>query len=150
MTQVPPVNVPAGDDTDDELEEDPTAGPSASQHGGDAGTNPFPFSPARSEAAQNISPEAMMIMMQQMTQAAAAASQAAVAAVSALSREAAPVPGSTTSGFSDANRILNRPDEFGSSSHDHDLAIWQEWAHGFKSWLIFADAAVEPELQSRM
>ena len=86
MTQVPPVNVPAGDDTDDELEEDPTAGPSASQHGGDAGTNPFPFSPARSEAAQNMGPEAMMIMMQQMTQAAAAASQAAVAAVSALSR----------------------------------------------------------------
>eukprot|EP00439_Symbiodinium_sp_Y106_P028094 s9908_g3.t1 len=82
----------------------------------------------------------MMIMMQQMTQAAAAASQAAVAAV-------APVPGSTTSGFSDANRILKRPDEFGSSSHDHDLAIWQEWAHGFKSWLIFADAAFEPELQ---
>ena len=87
------------------------------------------------------------MMMQQMTQAAAAASQAPVAAVSALSRDAAPVTGSTTSAFSDANRIPKRPDEFGSSSHDHDLAIWQEWAHGFKSWLIFADAAFEPELQ---
>ena len=146
MAQVPPVTVPAGNDTDDDLEADPFAGPSASQHGGDAGTNPFPFSPTHSAAAHSMGPEAMMVMMQQMTQAAAAASQAAVAAVSALNRDAVPVPGSTTAGFSDANRILKRPDEFGSSSHDHDLAIWQEWAHGFK-WLIFADAAFEPELQ---
>ena len=44
---------------------------------------------------------------------------------------------SSTAGFSDANRILNRPSCFGSLSHDYDLLAWFDWAgrmhskHGF-------------------
>ncbi|CAE7877304.1 unnamed protein product, partial [Symbiodinium necroappetens] len=75
-----------------------------------------------------------------------AASEAATAAVMALTRNSAQA-GSSTQGYSDANRILRRPDEFGSANFDYDLAVWQEWLHGFKSWLVFADAKFESELQ---
>ena len=56
----------------------------------------------------------MQLLMAQMVETAQAASQAAQAAVSR--------PANTTAGFADANKILNRPNEFGSSSHDQDLA----------------------------
>ena len=80
----------------------------------------------------------MQLLMAQMVETAQAASQAAQAAVSR--------PANTTAGFADANKILNRPNEFGSSSHDQDLAGWAEWSHSFRTWLVFAESDFEVDL----
>ena len=45
--------------------------------------------------------------------------------------------------FSEANKVLNRPSEFGSLSHEADLAAWQDWSHSFRTWLTFADGEYE-------
>ena len=54
---------------------------------------------------------------------------------------------SSSSGFSDANKVLNRPDGFGSTSHESDLSAWQDWSHAFKNWLSFADSDYENFLE---
>ena len=50
---------------------------------------------------------------------------------------------SSFAGFSDANKVLNRPSEFGTMSHDQDVTAWQDWSHSFRSWLVFADGEYE-------
>ena len=47
-------------------------------------------------------------------------------------RVANPVGQSSSSGFSDANKVLNRPDVFGSASHEADLSGWQDWSHSLR------------------
>ncbi|CAE7270690.1 unnamed protein product [Symbiodinium sp. CCMP2592] len=81
---------------------------------------------------------------QQILQTMQGQSQAVLAAAGAASTSRS----SGTQGFSDANRILNRPACFGSTSHDSDLGSWLDWAHAFKAWLIFADPQYEIELQA--
>ena len=54
---------------------------------------------------------------------------------------------SSSAGFSDANKVLNRPDGFGSTSHESDLSAWQDWSHAFKNWLSFADSDYENFLE---
>ena len=136
MAQPPQAAVPEDDFDDEDLNLGEGAGGAQASN-----TNPFPNSPTRVSDTDR-----MMIMFQQMTEASRAASEAATAAVMALTRNSAQA-GSSTQGYSDANRILRRPDEFGSANFDYDLAVWQEWLHGFKSWLVFADAKFESELQ---
>ena len=43
--------------------------------------------------------------------------------------------------------MLNRPDVFGSASHEADLSGWQDWSHSFKNWLSFADVDYENFLE---
>ena len=131
-------------DLEDEMQPDlgsPTPTP------GQPSQLPNPFSPV-SPTAQHVQPVAVdMVQMQQtMTQVletAQAASQAAQAAAMA----AASKPQNPTTGFSDANKILNRPSDFGTSSHHHDLASWLEWSHSFRSWLFFAVQGYENDLK---
>ena len=122
MSQSPYAGVP--DDDDDDLGGGPAAG-----SGSPAAP---PFSPTGATASEQM----MLRMFQQMAEATKAASEAAAAAANALAKQGAPSE-SSTAGYSDANRILKRPDDFGSPNFDYDLAMWQEWLHGFKSWLIF-------------
>ena len=134
MSQSPYAGVPDDDDDDDDLGGGPAAG-----SGSPAAP---PFSPTGATASEQM----MLRMFQQMAEATKAASEAATAAANALAKQGAPRE-SSTAGYSDANRILKRPDDFGSPNFDYDLAMWQEWLHGFKSWLIFADSNYESELQ---
>ena len=103
------------------------------------GGNPFSPTAAAPNVVQ-IDMTQLQLLMSQMVETAQAASQAAQAAVA---RPAGP----NTAGFSDANKILNRPSEFGSAVHDSDLASWAEWSHGFKTWLIFAESLFEVDLK---
>ena len=102
-----------------------------------------PFSPThggqgQAQQAQVFDMTQMQLLMAQMVETAQAASQAAQAAVAR--------PANTTAGFADANKILNRPNDFGSSSHDQDLAGWAEWSHSFRTWLVFAESEFEVDL----
>ncbi|CAE7237703.1 GIP [Symbiodinium sp. CCMP2592] len=119
------------------------------QPAGSAGVEPpvtqNPFSPVGQgqQAPQQfvqIDMTQMQLLMAQMVETAQAASQAAQAAVARPSSN-------LTSGFSDANKILNRPSEFGSGVHDNDLANWSEWSHSFRTWLVFAESQFEQDLK---
>ena len=106
-------------------------------------TNPFPIeSQPGSPTAMQINSAQFSMMMENMR----LASQAVLAAAGNMNERRAPIA-SSTSGFSDANRILNRPASFGSTSHDHDCASWPDWSHAFRSWLIFAEGMYETELK---
>ena len=137
MSQSPYAGVPDDDDDDDD-DDDLGGGPAA----GSGSPAAPPFSPTGATASEQM----MLRMFQQMAEATKAASEAATAAANALAKQGTPSE-SSTAGYSDANRILKRPDDFGSPNFDYDLAMWQEWLHGFKSWLIFADSKYESELQ---
>ena len=50
-----------------------------------------------------------------------------------------PVVPSASSGFSHANRVLSKPDPFGSTSHEVDLSSFQDWVQTFINWITFAD-----------
>ena len=99
-----------------------------------------PFLPG-SPAAGQLDMAQMQMLMAQMVETAQAAAQAAQAAV------ARPSSSSGTAGFADANKILNRPTEFGSAVHDNDVAQWAEWSHSFRTWLVFADHEYETDLK---
>ena len=97
-----------------------------------ASTNPFA---AASPTGSPVNFDAIMRQMMETTQ----------AAVSALSQASS---SKQSLGFADANKILNRPASFGSASHDHDLSVWHDWSHSFRTWLVFADQGFETELQA--
>ena len=108
---------------------------------------PNPFSPV-SPTAQHVQPVTVdMVQMQQMMTQVLETAQAASQAAQAAAMAAASKPQNPTTGFSDANKILNRPSDFGTSSRDHDLASWLEWSHSFKSWLFFAEQGYENDLK---
>ena len=115
-------------DSDDDLGE-----PAGPQLPAAASTSPFA---ALSPSGSPVNFDAIMRQMMERTQ----------AAVNALSQASSSK--SSSLGFADANKILNRPSSFGSASHDVDLSTWHDWSHSFCAWLVFADQAFEAELQS--
>ncbi|CAE7221049.1 ent1 [Symbiodinium sp. CCMP2592] len=79
-----------------------------------------------------------------------AASSAAASAASAVARmqEQNDRGGERQySGYTDASKVLKYPEGFGGGdSHEADLARWQEFSHGFRSWILYAEPAFESEL----
>ena len=137
-------------DADDDIS-DPELQPHATPGGATAGPQgpfPNPFSPVvGSPTAGGVDMSQMVAMMQQMMMTSEAAAQAAAAAVQAVRGGTSGNAGaSSVSGFSDANKVLSRPANFGSTDHGFDLSQWQDWAHSFRTWLIFADGRYEEEL----
>ncbi|CAE7303180.1 unnamed protein product [Symbiodinium sp. CCMP2592] len=129
-----------------------------------------PASPGQLEAGQGDATMSMQEAVQQMpaapvtepapqvsvndvTQLAAlvqAASSAAASAASAVSRMQEQNERGTErqySGYTDAAKVLKYPEGFGGGdSHEADLARWQEFAHSFRSWILYAEPAFETEL----
>ena len=104
--------------------------------------NPFPLSPAASPSADPRMILEQLAATTQLLSNIVLNQQAQPPAKAAATASTVP-----TSGFSDANKILNRPETFGSLSHEADLAAWQDWMHSFKNWLTFADPEYEKLLQ---
>ena len=61
--------------------------------------------------------------------------------------DSTPVASSSSAGFSDANKVLSKPDPFGSTSHEADLSSFQDWVQTFRNWITFADGEYEKLLQ---
>ena len=124
------------DDSDDELGPPhlPNAPGVSSQH---MPGNPFPLSPVASPSA-----DPARGILEQL----AATTQLLSNIV--WNQQAQPAPSTATSslpgsGFSDANKILSKPDPFGSTFHESDLSSFQDWVQTFKNWITFADGEYE-------
>ena len=75
---------------------------------------------------------------------AARAAESARASVEIV-REQASRQSASSSGYSEANKVLKYPETFGSESHDSDLLSWNEWQSTFRAWLFFAEGAFEDD-----
>ena len=128
------------DDSSDEELGQPLNAPGVSST--QAPGNPFPLSPAASPSADPRMILEQLAATTQLLSNIVLNQQAQPPAKAAATASTVP-----TSGFSDANKILNRPETFGSLSHEADLAAWQDWMHSFKNWLTFADPEYEKLLQ---
>ena len=144
-------NVPLVEtDSDDDLGGGPTSAPFA------AGATQAVSSPA---ASQNPFPAGSPMPMQQqpasgstvdtnrlLEQLAATTQLLSSIVMSQQNQQSAQAHASASTsvpGFSDANKILSRPSDFGSPSHEQDLATWQDWSHAFRNWITFADAVYD-------
>ena len=86
--------------------------------------------------------EEAQVIMQSVTQAAKAAADAAQAL-----RESNAQQLSRGMGFSEANKTIQCPKEFGSSVSSEDHSSWSDFSFSFKQWLCFADAAFTADLE---
>ena len=73
---------------------------------------------------------------------AARAAESAAEAARAL-KEAQERP---KSNFSEAAKVVKRPEFFGYTTSDDDQNNWRDFAFAFKAWLVFADADFDREL----
>ena len=89
-------------------------------------------------------PSQVAALIQTASQAAHSAAQAVQQMSSATQRAASD---RQFAGYSDASKVLRYPEGFGGNdSHESDVAKWQEFAHSFKSWLIYAEPEYGEEL----
>ena len=82
--------------------------------------------------------------IQLLAESAVRAAESARASVEII-REQASRQSASSSGYSEANKVLKYPETFGSESHDSDLLSWNEWQSTFRAWLFFAEGAFEED-----
>ena len=134
-------NAQVPDSDDDELGVPLGQQPAASSASAPVATNPFPLnSPAGSPT--NADPARAIL-----EQLAATTQLLSNIVLNQSQQPKRPVGSSSSVGFSDANKVLSKPDPFGSASHEADLSAFQDWVQTVRNWITFADGEYEKLLQ---
>ena len=95
----------------------------------------------------SASPTDPAAAIQILAESAARAAKSARASVESI-REQATSQSASSSGHSEANKVLKYPEACGSESHDADLLSWNEWQATFRAWLFFAEGTFEDDFST--